>query len=173
MVTTSLHREAQTRPVRQIVRRVGVAVIHYKATTAIPKSGVRVVETLNVAGMIRNRRLARSGVDAGMSDFLVKLEYKCRWFASSKLCLDCSWKKDDLIHSDRGWWCGCCGVLDDGDADATKNLANGPGLSLPVKGRGDRVRQAMSAVVGEASRGSMHEVCAPAMLDYQISSDFE
>ena len=59
-----------------------------------------VVETLNVSGMIRNRKLARAIADAGMSDFLSKLEYKCgwygaefvkadRWFASSKLCAHC------------------------------------------------------------------------------------
>ena len=48
---------------------------HHKATTAIAKSAGRVVvETLNVAGMVRNRRLARAMADAGMSGFLVKLE---------------------------------------------------------------------------------------------------
>ena len=30
-----------------------------------------------MAGMIRNRRLARAIADAGMSSFLTKLEYKC------------------------------------------------------------------------------------------------
>ena len=40
---------------------------HHKATTAIAKTAGRVVvETLNVAGMIRNRRLARAIADAGM-----------------------------------------------------------------------------------------------------------
>ena len=51
---------------------------HHKATTAIAKSaGQVVVETPNVAGMVRNRRLARAIVDAGMSGFLAKLKYKC------------------------------------------------------------------------------------------------
>ncbi len=117
---------------------------HHKATTAIAKSAGRVVvESLNVAGMVRNRRLARAIADAGMSGFLTKLEYKCRWygaeyakadrwFASSKLCARCGWRNDDLTLADRGWWCGGCGVLNDRDANAAKNLANWPGLSFPV-----------------------------------------
>ena len=135
---------------------------HHKATTAIAKSAGRVVvETLNVAGMMMNRRLARAIADAGMSSFLSKLEYKClwygaefvkadRWFASSKLCSHCGWKNDDLTLSDRKWWCGGCSVLNDRDQNAAVNLANWPGLSSPATGRGDRVSPAMPAVVGEA-----------------------
>ena len=56
---------------------------HHKATTAIAKSAGRVVvETLSVAGMIRNRRLSRAVADAGMSGFLTKLEYKCLWYGA-------------------------------------------------------------------------------------------
>ena len=139
---------------------------HHKATTAIAKSAGRVVvETLNVSGMIRNRRLARALSDAGMSGFLGKLEYKCawygaefvkadRWFASSKLCAHCGWKNDDLTLSDREWWCGGCGVLNERDYNAAVNLENWPGLSFPVSGRGDCVRPATPAVVGEASMDS-------------------
>lgn len=136
---------------------------HHKATTAIAKSAGRVVvETLNVVGMMQNRRLARAIADAGMSSFLAKLEYKClwygaeyvkadRWFASSKLCSHCGWKNEDLSLSDREWWCDGCGVLNDRDANAAENLARWPGLSFPVSGRGDRVSPAMLAVVSEAS----------------------
>ena len=137
-----------------------------------------------MAGMIRNRRLARAIADAGMSGFLVKLEYKCtwygaeylkadQWFASSRLCAHCGWKKADLTLSDREWRCDGCGVLNDRDTNAAVNLANWPGLSFPVTGRGDCVGPAMPAVVGEASRESMPEVWAPAKLEYQISSDLE
>ena len=158
---------------------------HHKATTAIAKSAGRVVvETLNVSGMLRNRRLARAVVDAGMAGFLAKLEYKCawygaefmkagRWFASSKLCAHCGWRNDDLRLSDREWRCGGCGVLNDRDANAAENLASWPGLSFPVTGRGDRVSPAMPALVGEASSGSGPEVWDPVKLEYQISSDSE
>ena len=143
----------------------------HKATTAIAKCAGRVVvETLNVSGMLRNRRLARAIADAGMSGFLAKLEYKCAWygsefvkadpwFASSKLCANCGWKKDDLTLSDREWRCGGCGTLNDRDANAADNLASWPGLSFPVSRRGDRVSPAMPAVVGEASNES-DENCA-------------
>ena len=157
---------------------------HHKATTAIAKlAGRVVVEDLNVAGMMRNRRLARAIADAGMSGFLDKLEYKClwygaeylkadRWYPSSKLCSHCGWRNDDLTLSDREWWCGVCGVLNDRDANAASNLANWPGLSFPASGRGDRVRPAMPAVVGEASRTSGEDPDTPPKLEYQIPSDF-
>ena len=158
---------------------------HHKATAAIAKSAGRVVvETLNVAGMMRNRRLARAIADAGMSGFLAKLEYKCawygaefdkadRWYPSSKLCWHCGWKNEDLTLSVRSWWCRGCGVLNGRDANAAENLANWPGLSFPASGRGDRVRPATLAVACEASNESRGEDWPPAILEYQISSDSE
>ena len=136
---------------------------HHKATTAIAKSAGRVVvETLNVSGMLRNRRLARSIADAGMAGFLAKLEYKCawygaeflkadRWFPSSKLCAHFGWHNGDLSLSDRQWWCGSCGALNDRDANAALNLETWPSSSFSVSGRGDRVSPAMPAVASEAS----------------------
>ena len=55
---------------------------HHKATTAIAKSAGRVVETLNVAGMMMNHRLAQATAAAGISGFLTKLEYKCTWYGT-------------------------------------------------------------------------------------------
>ena len=117
---------------------------HHKATTAIAKSAGRVVvETLNVSGMMRNRRLARAIADAGMAGFLVKLEYKCawygagfekadRWFPSSRLCADCGWHNAEMTLSDRQWYCGGCGALIERDVNAALNLERWPGSSFPV-----------------------------------------
>ena len=139
---------------------------HHKATTAIAKCAGRVVvETLNVSGMLRNRRLARAIADAGMSGFLAKLEYKCawygaelvkadRWFPSSRLCAHCGWHNGDLRLSDREWWCGSCGALNERDANAALNLETWPSSSFPVSGRRGRVSPAMPAVASEASRES-------------------
>ena len=96
--------------------------------------------------MIRNRRLARAIADAAMAGFLAKLEYKCawygaehvkadRWFASSRLCAHCGWKNEELTLSDREWWCGGCGALNERDHNAAVNLSIWPGLSFPVSGR--------------------------------------
>ena len=81
--------------------------------------------------------------DPGMSGFLAKLEYRCgwygaeyvkahRWFASSKLCARCRRKNDDLTLSDREWWCGGCGTLNDRDPNAAMDLEQWPGLRFPV-----------------------------------------
>ena len=151
---------------------------HHKATTAIAKSAGRVVvETLNVAGMMMNRRLARAIGDAGMAGFLTKLEYKCewygaehvkadRWFPSSRLCARCGWHNGELRLSERQWWCGGCGVLNERDCNAAENLANWPGLSFPVSGRGGRVSPAMPAVACEAAKESLGVISAPAKLEY-------
>ena len=139
---------------------------HHKATTAIVKAcGRVVVETLNVSGMMRNRRLSGAIADAGMSGFLSKLEYKCawygaeyakadRWYASSKLRAHCGWKNEDLTLPDREWRCGGCGALNERDLNAAMNLSSWPGLSFPGSGRGDCVRPAVPAVVVEASTDS-------------------
>ena len=136
---------------------------HHKATTAIAKpAGRMVVEDLNVAGMIQNRRLSRAIADASMGGFLGKLRYKClcygteyvdasRWYPSTKLCSQCGFKQDDLDLSDRRWQCGGCREWNDRDANASVNLERWPGLSFPVSGRGDCVSPATPAVVDEAS----------------------
>ena len=151
---------------------------HHKATTAIAKScGRVVVETLNVSGMMRNRRLARAIADAGMSGFLSKrtsgwygAEYvkADRWYASSNLCAHCGWKNEDLTLSDREWRCGGCGALNERDYNAAVNLSSWPGLSFPVSGRGDRVSPATPAVVGEASTDSSSDLTEPDLRSDQV-----
>ena len=136
---------------------------HHKATTAIAKRGGHVVcETLNVKGMMRNRRLARSIADAGLAEFVRQLEYKCalygakfekadRWFPSSKLCHHCGWKNDGLTLAMREWECKCGAVLDR-DLNAAINLEQA--ASSAVSGRRRLVRRpafAPDAAAVEAS----------------------
>ena len=153
---------------------------HHKATTMIAKSAGRVViEDLNVSGMMQNRRLARALADAGLSGFLSKLAYKCRWygaelvevsrwFPSSKLCSGCGEKNENLTLSDRKWRCASCGAVNDRDLNAALNLEKA-GFELPGAGRGDCVSPATPAVVCEASSESGCHICPPA----KTSSPFQ
>ena len=135
-----------------------------------------VSEDLNVAGMIRNRRLSQTLADAGLSSFLGKLVYKCRWygaelvevgrwFPSSKLCSGCGTRNESLTLSERQWRCTNCGAENERDLNAALNLKKA-GFELPGTGRGDCVRPAMPAVACEASSGSMLELRSPAQLEY-------
>ena len=66
-------------------------------TTAIArKAQVIGLETLNVGGMLKNHRLARSIADASFAEIARQLEYKAvlvvrvdRFFPSSKTCNSC------------------------------------------------------------------------------------
>ena len=62
---------------------------HHTAATAIVKSARRVVaETLNVSGMMRNRRLSRDISDAGMSGLLNSQDFKCLWYGAEYVKAD-------------------------------------------------------------------------------------
>ena len=111
--------------------------VHHKATSALVKAttvGKAIVETLNVAGMRRNKSLSRAFHRAGISGFLRMLEYKCewsgvafekadRWFASTKTCSGCGQRKVAMDLSQREYVCLSCGLVLDRDLNAAKNLA--------------------------------------------------
>ncbi|MEV6064096.1 RNA-guided endonuclease TnpB family protein [Nocardia asteroides] len=93
-----------------------------------------VVENLNVAGMLRNRRLSRAISDAGWARFVRLLEYKQRWrrgtvlaadrwFPSSKTCSACGAVRAGLDLAERIYHCPACGVRLDRDLNAAVNLA--------------------------------------------------
>jgi putative transposase len=111
----------------------------HQVTNELVKTHDRlVVEDLNVAGMLRNRRLARAIADAGWSDFGRLLDYKQqwrggtvvtaeRWFPSSKRCSVCGTLNPGLTLSDRVFTC-TCGYRADRDLNAAVNLAAWPTL---------------------------------------------
>jgi len=93
------------------------------------------IEDLNVSGMMKNHRLARSIYDLGFFEFKRQLQYKSelsdrelvvvdRWFPSSKLCSHCGYKADSLPLSIREWTCTACGSRHDRDLNAAINLSN-------------------------------------------------
>jgi len=107
----------------------------HKLTTALAAQyGTVVVEDLNVAGMVKNKRLARHIAGCGFAEIRRQLACKTawhggtlivadRWFASSKTCSGCGAVKAELLLSERTYVCVACGVVLDRDVNAAVNLA--------------------------------------------------
>ena len=105
-----------------------------KATTMIARTySVVCIEDLNVAGMMKNRRLARSVSDASLGEFRRQLDYKTartgarlhvidRWYPSSKTCSACGAVKAKLSLSERVYRCDACGLSIDRDLNAAINI---------------------------------------------------
>ncbi|MBU2761794.1 RNA-guided endonuclease InsQ/TnpB family protein [Acidithiobacillus sulfurivorans] len=91
------------------------------------------IENLNVRGMLKNRRLARSIADMSFFEFRRQLEYKAgrrggivvvadRWFPSSKTCSVCGTIQEKMPLAVRQWTCPDCGAIHDRDVNAARNL---------------------------------------------------
>jgi putative transposase len=106
----------------------------HKATIALARRYETIVcEDLNVAGMLRNRRLARAIADQGFGQARRMLSYKTawrggqlvladRWYPSPKLCSGCGAVKAKLALSERTYTCLRCGLTVDRDVNAAVNL---------------------------------------------------
>jgi putative transposase len=107
--------------------------LHKLTTDLTRRYNTIVIEDLNVNGMVRNRRLARSIMDMGFGEFRRQLLYKAAWrrrqvllaghfFPSSKACSECGGIMTDLPLSVRKWTCPECRTNHDRDHNAAKNL---------------------------------------------------
>jgi putative transposase len=107
--------------------------IQEKTTEIINRYDFIGIEDLNVAGMVKNHKLAKSISDAAFAEFYSALIYKAawygkevvkvdRWFASSKICSCCGWKNENLTLSDRVFECLACGLKKDRDLNAAENI---------------------------------------------------
>ena len=92
-----------------------------------------IVEDLNIAGMVKNRRLAFSITDLGLGMFYNMLKYKIedkggtfikigRFEPSSKTCSNCGYVYSELKLVQRHWTCNGCGVTHDRDLNAAINI---------------------------------------------------
>jgi len=108
--------------------------LHQLTTRLATRHQTIVVERLNVAGMVRNRRLARAISDAGLAKLRRMLSYKTtwygsvlvtadQWYPSSKTCSACRAVKAKLSLSARVFDCDACGIRMDRDFNAACNLA--------------------------------------------------
>lgn len=116
------------------IRNQRVDALH-KATTSLAKAkSVIVVEDLHVAGLLRNRHLARAIADQGWAEFQRQLSYKCHWygsrlliaprfFPSTRTCSRCGLVKASMPLEVRLFNCDGCGLVTDRDLNAARNLA--------------------------------------------------
>lgn len=91
------------------------------------------VEDLNVAGLLKNHKLAQAMSDVSLSKFYEILGYKCKWNGinlvkidrfspSSKRCSNCGSIKSELKLSEREWTCEHCNTHHDRDMNAANNI---------------------------------------------------
>jgi putative transposase len=108
--------------------------LHQLSTRLATTHGTIVIENLHVAGMVRNRRLARHLAGVGMGELARQLGYKTvwygsrlvtadRWYPSSKTCSACGVVRAKLRPSERTYTCDQCGLVLDRDLTAARNLA--------------------------------------------------
>lgn len=127
--------------------------MHKLSKRITDESQVVAVESLNIRGMLKNRRLSKSISQSGWGMFLNFLDYKLkkkggvlveidRFFPSSKLCSHCGHKYQELTLSERVWTCEHCSTTHIRDEVAATNIRT-EGIRLLGLGhspRGDDVR---------------------------------
>jgi putative transposase len=108
--------------------------LHKLSTRLVRAHDTIVIEDLHVAGMVRNKRLARHIAQLGMGEFRRQLIYKAtaagarvhvadRWFPSSRHCSACGVVRAKLTLAEREFHCPSCGIRLDRDYNAALNLA--------------------------------------------------
>ncbi|MEH1854216.1 MAG: RNA-guided endonuclease TnpB family protein [Nostoc sp.] len=140
--------------------------LHKLSYKLVSDSQAVIVENLNVLGMVRNHKLAKSISDSealaslrasvGWGTFTNFLAYKLerkgaklieidRWFPSSKLCSNCFYQVSEMPLDVREWTCPHCNTHHDRDGNAAANI-RAEGIRM-IKAEGS----AVSAVGGEVS----------------------
>ena len=148
-------REARTRVARLHARVADLRRdLLDKTTTMLARTYADIsIEDLNVAGMVRNHRLARSVEDAAFAEFRRQLEYKTartgarlhvidRWYPSSKTCSNCGTVKAKLSLSERVYHCEECGLVIDRDLNAAINIQVAGSAPETLNARGGSGRRA-------------------------------
>ena len=136
--------------------------LHQLSTRIIRENQTVVLEDLNVSGMLRNKKLARSIADAGWRQLRTLLESKgkqygrevvviSRWQPTSQVCSACGHHDGKKELSIRQWQCPSCGAELDRDVNAANNIL-AAGLAESRNGRGAAHKPALAVAAGcEAS----------------------
>lgn len=108
---------------------------HKLSSQLANENQVVILETLNIKGMVKNKRVSKAISDAGWYQFITFLKYKLEWqgkhlvqidpwYASSKSCSGCGEKHIALTLNDREWVCSHCGAGHERDENAAINIRN-------------------------------------------------
>ena len=106
---------------------------HKISRKIVNENQIIVSEDLNVKGMLKNHKLAKSLQDASFSSFYKMIAYKANeqhrqyvkigtYYPSSKLCHCCGFKYKGLKLEERFWTCPECGTYLDRDENAAINI---------------------------------------------------
>ncbi len=93
------------------------------------------LESLNIKGMVKNKRLSKSISDVAWSEFMRQLEYKAtwkcktiikigKWFPSSQICSNCGSSTGKKPLHVRKFDCPHCNTSHDRDMNASINIRN-------------------------------------------------
>lgn len=108
--------------------------LHKLSRSLVDENQVIVTESLNVNGMLKNHRLARSISEASWYELTRQIEYKSRWhgrkyikidtfYASSQTCCNCGQKEPKVKNlTIRSWTCPQCSSVHDRDVNAAVNI---------------------------------------------------
>jgi putative transposase len=107
--------------------------LHKTSSELIKNHDTICIEDLNISGMVKNHKLAKSISDAGWGNFVTMLEYKAEWYGknilrigrfepSSKTCSCCGNINKELELKDREWTCSVCKTVLNRDVNASINI---------------------------------------------------